>query len=266
MREASTSAENDADETEMLLELQPTGDSSKSTQTDLVADEISQQLLALKLTLNLDYTDLAYRFGLSPTTASTYFKNVVNVLYVRLKNVVSWPSRDTLNKTMPSCFKQSFNDKTTVIIDCFEIRMETPSRLDSAAQSWSNYKQSQTVKYLIGITPQGTVCFISEGWGGRVSDKFLTEQSRFLDNLRPGDVVMADNGFLIKEFLQVFGVTVKIPAFTKGKSQLHPIDLESIRAIAYVRIHVERMIVLLRQKYRICSAILSIEMLRTGGE
>jgi hypothetical protein len=112
-----------------------------------------------------------------------------------------------------------------------------------------HYKHSETIKYLIGITRQGSICFISEGWSGRVSDKFLTEQSSFLDNLIPGDVVMADRGFLIKEFVEIFRATVKIPAFTKVKSQLHPVDLEKTRAIAHVRIHVERVIGLIRQKY-----------------
>ena len=33
----------------------------------------------------------------------------------------------------------------------------------------SNYKHSNTIKYLIGITPAGAVSSLSHGWGGRVS-------------------------------------------------------------------------------------------------
>ena len=40
------------------------------------------------------------------------------------------------------------------------------------------------MKYLIGITPQGTVSFITNGWGGRISDKYITEHSGFLNKLR----------------------------------------------------------------------------------
>ena len=39
-----------------------------------------------------------------------------------------------------------------------------------------------------------------------------------------------------------------IPAFTKGKDQLYLVDIEKTREIANVRIHVERVIGLLRRK------------------
>lgn len=47
------------------------------------------------------------------------------------------------------------------------------------------------------------------------------------------------------------GGEVKVPAFTKGKKQLDPYELEDTRDTANVRIHVERVIGELRQKYTI---------------
>ncbi|KAJ8966057.1 hypothetical protein NQ314_003765 [Rhamnusium bicolor] len=223
-------------------------------------------LTLVKLRLNLDFKDLAYRFGISKFSTSTYFKNTLRIIYLRFKTLVFWPDRSIILKTVPSCFKESFHENTTIIIDCFEIRTQTPSNMLAAAQSWSNYKHSQTVKYLIGITPQGSVCFISEGWGGRVSDKFLIQNSVLLNQLVPGDVVMADRDFLIREFVELFQASVKIPAFTRGKSQLHPVDLEKTRSIAHVRIHVERVIGGIRQKYSILHDVVPILLLNTGGE
>ena len=58
--------------------------------------------------------------------------------------------------------------------------------------TFSSYKQHNAVKYSIGITPQGTVCYISNGWGGRVSDKDLTENSDILSHITPGDTILED--------------------------------------------------------------------------
>ena len=47
-------------------------------------------------------------------------------------------------------------------------------------------KSHNTAKFLIGITPQVTICFISKGWGGRTSDQFITENSNFLKYVQYG--------------------------------------------------------------------------------
>ncbi|ESO85592.1 hypothetical protein LOTGIDRAFT_98628, partial [Lottia gigantea] len=70
-----------------------------------------------------------------------------------------------------------------------------PSNLLANAAKWSSYKHHNTVKFLIGIMPPGSVSFISKGWGGRTSDKHVTENSGFLSNILPGDLVLADRGF-----------------------------------------------------------------------
>ncbi|CAH3164799.1 unnamed protein product, partial [Pocillopora meandrina] len=149
----------------------------------------------IRLRLNLSGRDLGYRFGgISDSTVSRTFLHVVDVLYQRLKPLIIWPNRDVLRKTLPMDFRK-YCPNCVVIIDCFEIFLDRPLNPLARAQTFSSYKHHNTVKYLIGIIPQGTVSFISEGWGGRVSDKHLTENSGLLDHLTPGDVIVADRGF-----------------------------------------------------------------------
>ena len=88
------------------------------------------------------------------------------------------------------------------------------------------------------------------GW--QTSDKFLTEHSGKIDKLLPGDLVLADRGFTIQELLMSRHVNIAIPAFTRGKEH---------GVIANVRIHVERIIGLLRRKYTILGGILPIDFL-----
>ena len=84
----------------------------------------------------------------------------------RLRRLVHWPERENLCKTMPMCFKYAFGNKVTVIIDCFEVFIEKPTNLLARAQTFSSYKHHNTIKILIGITPQGSISFVSEAWGG----------------------------------------------------------------------------------------------------
>ena len=67
--------------------------------------------------------------------------------------------------------------------------------------TFSNYKHHVTFKFLIGITPSGIISFVSEAWGGRVSEKEITINSGLLDLLQENDSVMADKEFTIKEVL-----------------------------------------------------------------
>ena len=123
-------------------------------------------MVLMKLHFNLGDQDLAYRFGVNQSTVSRNFKRWI---YIRLSPLVKWPNREELMKTMPMDFRKNFQ-QCVIIIDCFEIFTERPTNLKTRAQTWSNYKQHNTVKFLIGISPQGAVSFISKGWGGRVSD------------------------------------------------------------------------------------------------
>ena len=208
-----------------------------------------QQLILtlMRLRLNLSGQDLGYRFKVNSSTISRTFLHVIEVLYTKLKPLIIWPDRDNLKKTMPMVFRKH-SPNCIVIIDCFEIFLDRPTNLLARAQTYSSYKHHNTIKYLIGITPQGTVSYISDGWGGRTSDKYLTEHCSLLNNLIPGDTILADRGFDISNSVGYYCSKIEIPAFTKGKAQLSGIELEQTRNIANVRIHVERVIGNIRKK------------------
>lgn len=218
-------------------------------------------LTLIKLRLNPQFKYLAYQFGISQSTCSAYFNSVISVMYQRFKNLITWPDREALATNIPSCFREVFHNKTTIIIDCFEVFIQKPASLVTQQQCWSNYKHHNTVKFLIGITPHGTISYISKSFGGRTSDKQIVERSGFLEKIEPQDVVLADRGFLIRDFLAVLQAKLVVPAFTKGKQQLVPFEIEETRKIAHVRIHVERIIGLIKNKFNIFRGPLPITML-----
>lgn len=63
-----------------------------------------------------------------------------------------------------------------------------------------------------------------------------------MNKLELGDEILADRGFSIKDELAAYGATLRIPSFTKGKSQLPASEVHSSRKLSHVRIHVERVI------------------------
>jgi len=139
----------------------------------------------LKLHLNLFDEDIAYQFQVHPSTVSQNFHRVLDVAAAKAAALIKWPEREVLCQTMPTSFRKFFN-KYCVIIDCTEIFIERPTELLARAQVWSNYKHHSTIKFLIGITPQGTISFLSIYVGGRMSDKEITEESGLLQHFLPG--------------------------------------------------------------------------------
>ncbi|XP_037555473.1 uncharacterized protein LOC119432348 isoform X2 [Dermacentor silvarum] len=222
-------------------------------------------LTLVRLRLGVPLQDLAYRFEVSQATATRVVNRWIAAMHVRLKQLVDWPSREQLQQTMPMAFRKAFGTSVAVI-DCFEIFIERPSSMLPRSQTWSRYKHHNTAKYLIGIAPQGAITFISKGWGGRTSDKLITESSGMLNHLLPGDTVLADRGFTIGDAVGIHRARLEVPAFTRGKPQLSAWEVEKTRKIANVRIHVERVIGLLRRKYKILSSTIPIDLLAVQSE
>lgn len=235
-----------------------------------VATEYSRESLShfqqftmtlMRLRLNLQIVDLAYRFNVSKSTISASFLKWIGILFVRLRRLIYWPAREDIQNSTPQSFRKYFGTKIAIIIDCYEIFIEKPANLAARAATWSNYKHHNTIKVLIGISPSGAITFVSKAYGGRASDKFITDNSNFLRNLLPNDMVLADRGFDIQESVGLYCAEVKIPAFTKGKSQLSNADVEFTRRIAHTRIHIERVIGLLRNKYQLLQSVIPITYL-----
>ena len=87
--------------------------------------------------------------------------------------------------------------------------------------------------------------------------KQIITESGFLDQLRVGDCILADRGFLIQEELSVRGAVLRVPKFTRGKRQFSGKAVEESKELAHVRIHVERVIGRLKH-LRILQSIIPI--------
>ena len=57
---------------------------------------------------------------------------------------------------------------------------------NAAAASYSNYKHNLSGKFPIGVAPNGSITFVSEGFLGNTSDKMVTDQCAVLTQLQVG--------------------------------------------------------------------------------
>jgi len=89
--------------------------------------------------------------------------------------MVQWPAPDVLRMTMPIPFRGLCRN-SCVIVDCMEVSVE--------------YRNGEfaTVKFLIGITPQGTFSFCSKCADAAMYSKEVVEQSELMKYLQPGEV------------------------------------------------------------------------------
>ena len=181
-----------------------------------VEDELL--LTLVKLRHNFPESDLALRFGISQSTVSRIFCAWIRCLYHSFREIPIWPPRKHIDIFMPESFKAKY-PTTRVIIDATEFHIEKPANPDVQAATWSNYKNTNTLKLLVGVTPNGVISFLSDLWGGRISDKELTKRSKLLDLIQPGDSIMADRGFDLDTIMPE-GTRVNIPHFLVVGSSL----------------------------------------------
>ncbi|XP_002740602.1 uncharacterized protein LOC100368694, partial [Saccoglossus kowalevskii] len=205
--------------------------------TSCTLNELFMVLVRLKVGLFVE--DISNRFNISCSTFSRTFTTWIIFLYYELKLLFPFPTQSQIRNTMPAEFVQY--PTTRIIIDCTELFVEVPTSLLAQNQTWSNYKHHNTFKAMVGISPNGAVTFISDLYGGRISDKEITKKSGLCEILESGDNVMADRGFEIKGILPA-GVDLNIPPFKGTRAKLTAREVQDTMDIASVRIHVERAI------------------------
>ena len=121
----------------------------ESQRSDILKVDIENQLFLVlcRLRKGFQIKDLACRFniGLYVQCVSTLFNSWIKHIYLKLGYLSWWPSRNVIFDNMPQNYKYDF-PTSMAIIDCTEIKTETPSSLKSQSQCFSDYKSSTTLK------------------------------------------------------------------------------------------------------------------------
>ena len=81
-----------------------------------------------------------------------------------------------MKASMAECFRANYPD-TFIVLDATELCTEIRSCLALQSQLYSSYKSRTTLKDLIGISPNGSIYFVSELGSGSISDRKLVIKS-----------------------------------------------------------------------------------------
>lgn len=202
----------------------------------------NQLLLTLiKLRLHTPNQELAFWFGISEFSIGNIFVTWINFMYCSWKELHIWPSKELVNTYMPSDFKRLYAS-TRVIVDGVEVPIKKTGKPTAQQVTYSSYKNRNTLKALIGITPGGLTSYITPAYGGSASDRILVERGDLPQNCDPGDSIMSDKGFNVQDIFAPFNIQVNIPTFLRKKNQLSTRAIINDRKIACKRVHVERVI------------------------
>ena len=153
-------------------------------QTDIQKLLVRDQLLLVLMRLRGGFLakDLAFRFRLSEQSVNELFSSWTGYMFCQLGQLSWWPHWDTIINRMPADFKKSF-PRSLAIIDCTEIKTETPSSLKVQTQCYSGYKSSTTLKSLLVVDPMGVLMFVSALFSGSISDNEIFVQNGFCEYL-----------------------------------------------------------------------------------
>lgn len=182
-----------------------------------------------------------FRFRISLKQVSQVFRETVKLLATAMRPLIVFYRRKEVSRTLPKCYRKNYKN-LRCIIDCSEIFIQKPHDLNLQATTWSDYKHHNTVKFLVAITPQGSIAFVSKLWGGRASDRHVVVHSGFLEQIDTLDQVLADRGFPIRDELLIRGAELVIPPGARGRDQMTTLDARETKRVANSRIHVERVI------------------------
>ncbi|XP_075553280.1 uncharacterized protein LOC142585991 isoform X1 [Dermacentor variabilis] len=222
-----------------------------------VRDRVILVFIVLKQAMS--FSCLSVLFQCSISSIHRYFVHTLPLAAAVLKAAIEWPSKEEILNNMPSHFKQY--PRVRGVVDCTEIPVERSRCVKCQLLTYSQYKSTYTVKFLICVSPAGTITFISEAFGGRASDKAITAECAILEKFESfTDDIMVDRGFFIDDLCTARAIGVIRPPFAKKDCQFDRNDALRTADIARAWVHVERAIQRVKI-FKLFNSTLSWEML-----
>ena len=106
-------------------------------------------------------SQVSFLFKPPRATVSRYINTWKDFLYFSCALIAIWPTREQINEEMSEIVKRTYRF-TRCILDWAELYCQRPSSLSTQNLLYVHYKIHATYKYLIDISPSGSIAVVSE--------------------------------------------------------------------------------------------------------
>ena len=212
-------------------------------------------LVLIKLRRHVTNFEISLMFDLAESDVYSIFCTWVRFMSLQWREIPLWVSQDMVSYYSPSGFREEC-PTTRIIVDGTECPIKKPNLPTAQQATFSTYKNRNTIKVLVGVSPGGLCSFVSSAYGGSTSDRQIVERSNLPEMCDHGDSIMSDKGFDVQDIFAPYNVAVNIPTFFRRKNRMSGDTVIRDRKIASKRVHVERFIGLAKT-YKILSAPLN---------
>ena len=138
-------------------------------------DQLFATLMRLRLGLLL--LDLADRFHVSSRKMDTAVTMWMLLLEKELRALTPCPPQETVLKDPPPLHMPGLR----FLLECYELNVESPSRVHMSAERMHHYRHHTAVQFMVAFSPQGLICYVSNGVFGKASGEDILQRSDFLD-------------------------------------------------------------------------------------
>ena len=146
-----------------------------------------------------DFIECAFHYKISERTASRVFATWSQFMYKKFNDPEfkdrMCKRRQDFPQPLPPPFRVPLLKNIRFVGDCTSISIEKPSNYSLQATTWEAYKNDNTVKFFRVDDPFGGCSFISEAYGGSISDKEIFNQCGIKEKIEDGD------GFLLDRYI-----------------------------------------------------------------
>ena len=151
---------------------------------------------------------MRFMLGISKATIQRIFIGWVIFLATVFNVIDLKPSSGYLLKKMPKIFVETAHGLTDLVIDTTEFKFQSASNFELNSLMFSNYKNTQTGKALVGISPHADGILFSEIFSGSISDSKITEECGTVHLVKREHEIMSDREFSIQELCASLGITL----------------------------------------------------------